>query len=179
MASSKQEILIRAGGVELVDRLRPLWLSLYEHHRAVAEILGELWPFRTADESWDVRRGEYEQWLRDEGNAFILLAEREGVTLGYAVVRVGLGGATLQTGDVGKLESLNVLPVARGSGVGQMLMAEIHRLLAERGVCAIATSVMTGNTGAARFYERLGMVEFGTTLIGPVKADSAERLHGT
>jgi ribosomal protein S18 acetylase RimI-like enzyme len=169
MTAPDEQVRIRAGGVEVVDELASLWKSLHEHHVTAAASLGASWAFRTPDESWEVRRHEYEEWLQNEEKAFALIAEQRGEVVGYAVVQIGPAGATLHTGElVGKLESLNVLAGARGSGVGGLLMAEVHRRLAARGVRAIMTTVMTGNGGATRFYERLGMVEFATTLIGPI-----------
>jgi ribosomal protein S18 acetylase RimI-like enzyme len=169
MAASERDVQIRAGGVELVDGLAPLWKSLHEHHATVASSLGALWTFRTPDESWNVRRLEYQEWLQDDEKAFAVVAEQRGQVVGYAVVQIGSASATLHTGElVGKLESLNVLPGTRGAGVGRLLMAEVQHRLAVRGVRAIVTTVMTGNAGAMRFYERLGTVEFATTLIGPI-----------
>jgi hypothetical protein len=46
-------IAIRRHGPEVIDELRPLWLSMVSHHASVAPGLG---PVFGADESW-ARRG--------------------------------------------------------------------------------------------------------------------------
>lgn len=59
---------------------------------------------------------------------------------------------------------------ARGAGAGAALMRQAERLAAERGVRRLMIGVLAGNTGAARFYERLGFEPFAIELgksIGP------------
>jgi len=59
------------------------------------------------------------------------------------------------------MESLHVLRVARGSGIGTALVrATAHRLL-ERGYRSLAWGVVSGNDSAARFYEHHGAVKVG------------------
>ena len=56
-----------------VGRLRKLWLELHHQHRAVATV-----PLVEDDDaSWAARSALYRSWL-GEGNAFGILAEREG-----------------------------------------------------------------------------------------------------
>ena len=42
-------------------------------------------PTRPPDESWPMRRGDYERWLAQPGS-FALVAEEDGAAVGYAVV---------------------------------------------------------------------------------------------
>jgi hypothetical protein len=42
MAASDEHVRIRAGGVEFLDELAPLWKSLHEHHVTAAASLGAL-----------------------------------------------------------------------------------------------------------------------------------------
>ena len=143
-------------------------MALQEHHASIAPQIGRVRAFRTPEDSWSVRRRQYEQWLQHDG-ARALIAEQDGQAVGYAVVRIVPSGPTLQTDDrVGELVSISVLPGSRGLGVGSRLMQEVHRWLADMGVTTLTTSVLTNNTNAFRFYKRLGMVELSVELVGAV-----------
>jgi ribosomal protein S18 acetylase RimI-like enzyme len=161
-------VTITTGGAELIPRLAPLWMALQEHHASIAPELARVRAFRTPEDSWSVRRRQYEQWLQPH-DARVLIAEQGGEAVGYALVRIVPAGPTLETGDrVGELASLSVLPRSRGLGVGSRLMREVHRWLADLGVTTLTTSVLTTNSNALRFYKRLEMVELSVDLIGPV-----------
>ncbi|WP_221321738.1 N-acetyltransferase [Actinoplanes sp. L3-i22] len=66
------EISISKAGVEIVDRLEPLWLSLHEHHQKVVPDA----VYQPRDASWTARRSAYVEWLASPGS-FVLLAEAE------------------------------------------------------------------------------------------------------
>lgn len=71
---------------------------------------------RPRGESWQRRRGQYAGWLA-ESEAFILLAERQGRPVGYAMVCVREGSPTWPLSErAGELETLSVLPSERGGG---------------------------------------------------------------
>src|ERR1700720_566424 len=67
-----------------LDLLEPLWSALREHHQSVAAHLG---PSRKRAESWARRRAQYETWL-SEPDSFVLVAERNGCPVGYAMVHL-------------------------------------------------------------------------------------------
>ena len=54
------------------------------------------------------------------------------------------------------LESLHVLRELRGSGVGTLLMRRTAERLIARGYTTMRLGVISGNSAAARFYDRLG-----------------------
>lgn len=54
------------------------------------------------------------------------------------------------------LKDLFVLATARGSGTGEALMAFVARFALDHGAERIDLTVDVPNTGAARFYDRLG-----------------------
>jgi len=54
------------------------------------------------------------------------------------------------------LESLHVLRELRGSGVGTLLMRRTAERLIARGYNSMRLGVISGNSAAARFYDRLG-----------------------
>jgi ribosomal protein S18 acetylase RimI-like enzyme len=160
--------IVRAG-IERIDDLQPLWESLHEHHATVAPHLEELGPVRTPDQSWSVRRELYEEWL-SEPDAFVLLAEVNREPIGYALVHLRGPEETWQTGDrIGVLETLAVLPDARGRGVGTALFERIYAELRELGVKELQVAVISKNAEALRFYERHGLLPFTVSYMGRVR----------
>ena len=148
------DVTITKGGRELVDRLEGLWLELFEHHKAVAPQLG---PFVTSQQSWAARRRLYEQLLATP-DAFVLLAERDGVPLGYALVHLRAeDDDTWVTGDrVAEVETLVVGEAARGVGIGTALLDRVDEELARLGVDDLVIMVLPTNTGAVDFYTARG-----------------------
>jgi ribosomal protein S18 acetylase RimI-like enzyme len=140
--------------VDEVDRLRDLWLALHHQHRAVSPV-----PLVEDDEaSWAARRTLYLEWL-GAGTAFGLLAERDGVAVGYAVCCLFDGpDDTFPVGArYGDLYSLCVAEEVRGHGIGTRLLDEVDLELERRGVHDLRISVLAGNERAQRLYERRGL----------------------
>jgi ribosomal protein S18 acetylase RimI-like enzyme len=156
--------IVRAGPERIPD-LQPLWRSLHEHHMAVAQPSHA--EGRSGDESWARRRRSYERWLAEPG-AFALIAQRAGRPVGYAVVRLVEGSQSWGTADrIAELETLALLPDARGSGIGTRLMDAVSDQLAELGIRDLSVAVAAGNEDALRFYERRGLVVTLHHLLGP------------
>src|SRR5919108_2602974 len=146
------------GGPERIPDLEPLWRALYDHHRGVAEGVARVRPF---EDTWRQRRGQYEAWLGGDDEAVLLVAERDGRAVGYAMLTAGPGAATWDLGDkVAEIETLSVLPEERGGGVGAALMEASRRWALERGVRTIGVGLAHTNQGAQRFYEREGFTPF-------------------
>lgn len=140
-------------GAERIDDLEPLWRALYDHHADVGRGVA---PVRNFDETWRRRRDQYEQWLSGD-EAVLVVAERAGAAVGYAMVTVGHGPATWDLGDRAlEIETLAVLPEERSAGVGHALIEEAERVARERGAEVIAVGLVHTNDGARRFYEREG-----------------------
>jgi ribosomal protein S18 acetylase RimI-like enzyme len=151
-------ITISRAGAEALDRLRPLWLALHHHHQAVGgERLG---PYVDDDASWTARRALYEEFLA--GGGFALLAERAGALVAYAMVAIKTSTETelddtWQSGErVAEIETLVVLPEARGEGVGSALLDAIDAELAGMGIADVLIAAFVTNTEAIRLYERRG-----------------------
>jgi ribosomal protein S18 acetylase RimI-like enzyme len=135
--------------------LEPLWLALHRHHRGVMRA-GTL----VADDavSWTRRHELYGEWFA-AGDALVLLAERAGAPVGYALAHLQEGpDDTFAVGSrYAELFSLSVAPEARGAGIGTRLLDELDRRLAELGIVDLVVAVMTDNVDALRFYERRGL----------------------
>ena len=159
--------IVRAG-LERIDHLRPLWESLSAHHAEVAPHLAALGGIRTPADSWAVRRALYEEWLA-EPDAFALIAEADSTPVGYALVHMRGPEETWLTGErIAELETLTVLRAHRGKGIGGALVRAVYQELSRIGVGHLGVGVIASNPDAIRFYERLGLLPFLVTYIGPV-----------
>ena len=152
---------VRKGGRDDVERLAPLWRALRDHHAT----LPEMPPVRSLEDSWEHRKGQYLDWLtKDEYT--LLLAERDGEPIGYAMVSLGGGAATWDVGErTVEVETLSVLESERGTGVGRALTEAAAEVAAEAGASSVLVGVAHSNEGALRFYEREGFEPFYVSLI--------------
>jgi GNAT superfamily N-acetyltransferase len=168
MPVSASDLEIVRAGAERLDELRPLWESMSTHHAGVAPQLERIGAVRTPAESWAVRRRLYADWLAEPG-AFVLLAQRGGRAVGYALVHMREAEESWDTGPVATLESLAVLPGERGAGVGGMLFDRMHAELRAVGVRTYDVAAIATNEGARRFYESRGAVPFLVAYLGSVR----------
>jgi ribosomal protein S18 acetylase RimI-like enzyme len=143
------------GGEELLDAPRALWLSLRDHHHAIAPELG---PVRSDGETWTRRRSEYAAWLAQDNGAFFLIARRDGHVLAYAFIRPIRRNSTTWAIERDELdiETLSVSPEARGSGIGKRMIALIREEVARGGYGGLQVTAIAQNLDALRFYQREG-----------------------
>lgn len=94
---------------------------------------------------------------------------------------VGLAGgrimATVMAGYEGHRGWVNYLAVAaefRGRGFGQALMAEVERLLLERGCPKVCLLVRTSNSAVLEFYRSLGYAQDEAVSLGKRLIDDME-----
>jgi ribosomal protein S18 acetylase RimI-like enzyme len=148
-------IEIIRGGEELLDAPHALWLSLRDHHHAIAPELG---PVRADGETWTRRRAEYAAWLAQDNGAFFLVARRDGHVLAYAFIRPIRRDSTTWAIERDELdiETLSVSPEARGSGIGKRMIALVREEVARGGYGGLQVTAIAQNVDALRFYEREG-----------------------
>lgn len=151
-------VTITRAGAEALDGLRPLWLALHHHHQAVGgERLG---PYVGDDASWTARRALYAEFFA--GGGFALIAERDGAAVGYAMVAIKTSAETelddtwVAGARVGEIETLVVLPEARGDGVGSALLDAVDAELEAEGIHDVLIAAFVTNTDAIRLYEKRG-----------------------
>jgi ribosomal protein S18 acetylase RimI-like enzyme len=153
---------VRRGTREDIEALAPIWAALRDHHST----LEAMTLVRSPERSWEIRRGQYEEWI-DDGEHTLLIAERDGRPVGYAMVSICEGGPA--TWDVGErsaeIDTLAVLEDQRGEGVGHALMDAAAAVARERGAGAVFVGVAHTNEGALRFYEREGYRPFYAQLV--------------
>ncbi len=158
LQTTPPEVEIIEAGAERLDDIESLWETMHEYHAGVVGEVREVAPFRRAEDSWQRRRGEFERWMR-AGDAWLLIAEREGSPVGFAFFRVCDGDWSFKTNErMGELEALSVEPELRRWGIGSLLMEEVEQRLVAAGVAFIGLAVIAGNEDALRFYRRWGMV---------------------
>lgn len=150
-------MVIDRAGRERLDDVEPLWLALREHHVAIAPANGEPLP---PAESWRRRRAQYEGWLA-QPDSFLLIAERDGAPIGFALVRTRPGSATWEGSDrVGEVETLVVLPGERDRAVGGALLDRVCEELARLDIGELTLHVLSENEAAIEFYRRHGFRTF-------------------
>lgn len=159
---------IRRGGADDIGLIEPLWKAMWEQHASLPAMPGT----RTAEDSWAFRRAEYEEWLGGpEAETYgLLIAERDGEAVGYAMVSIGGGAATWGAlGEVtAEIESLSVLAAERGAGVGKALVAAAVAFARAGGAGSVLVAAAHSNEDALRFYDREGFSDFYVLLTRPV-----------
>lgn len=163
--------IVRAGA-ERLDEIGPIWRSLSDHH---AEITSARLPLRPSAEGWEVRRARYERSLADD--AVLLIADGPDGAVGYAAAAPRTAPVNLAIERMLEVETVAVLPEARGEGIGAALMDAVRDLADELGIGHISLSVRTANEGALRFYERQGFEPLYVTLVAS-REDSARSTTG-
>jgi GNAT superfamily N-acetyltransferase len=159
---------IERAGIERIDELEPLWRALREHHAVVGATVA---PVRAADDSWLRRRADYVRWLSD-GSGTLLIAE-DGAALGYAMLRVFDGPPTWAIGDqIAEVETLSVLPSARGRGIGHALIAVARDVAVSKNAATLSVAFVHTNSNAKRFYEREGFRPFYLSMLVPLDVSS-------
>ena len=143
-------------GVDQIERLEPLWLLIHAQHQAVAPDRG---PYVDDETTWRVRGALYRTCLSGEG--FALIATEGAVDLGYALVAISRDESfwadTWVVGErVAELESLAVVPEARGRGIGTRLLDAVDAELARRGIHDMVVGAVAQNVDAIRLYESRG-----------------------
>jgi ribosomal protein S18 acetylase RimI-like enzyme len=156
------EATIALAGSDRLDDLGPLYAAMHDYHRGVTDA-----PLvRDDDAAWARRRELYALHLA-EGDGFLVVADHDGATVGYAFVLISAAPDdtfALSGAGLAEVYSLSVSPSERGAGLGGALMDAVEAELEARGIRDVSLAVMTRNTDALRFYERRGFRPVETVL---------------
>ena len=117
-----------------------------------------------------------ERELFDERGAEVLLAEKDGEPVGFALYFHNFSTFLGRRGIY--LEDLYVRPEARGRGVGTALIRELARLAAERGCGRLEWWCLDWNEPSIRFYRGLGAEPMDEWTVYRVSGDALGRLAG-
>jgi GNAT superfamily N-acetyltransferase len=85
-----------------------------------------------------------------------LLAELAGQAVGYLFGYVDTAVPTLRPVKMAELESMYVRPEHRGRQVGERLVTAFLNWCRAQGARRVVVTAFAANSGAIRFYERLG-----------------------
>ena len=144
-------------GAERLELVRDAWLELADVHAALVPQMG---PLRALPERWERRRAALEASL-DHPASGVWVAWRDDAVAGFATARAERAWSVRATSDpYGDLQTLCVLPGARGRGVGTALVGAAEAHLRAHGALDVTVTVATANTGARRLYERAGYRPF-------------------
>jgi ribosomal protein S18 acetylase RimI-like enzyme len=149
---------VRTGSAADLDLVGPLWVAVHHQH---AQVMPQLAPYVSDDETWRVRRALYQELLAKPDTLLLLAFDGETV-VGYGLAHVmavddSWIADTWVTGPrIGEIESLSVLPQYRGSGLGSVFLERLEQHLQAIGVEDIILGALPGNTDAIRLYERCG-----------------------
>jgi GNAT superfamily N-acetyltransferase len=106
--------------------------------------------------------------------AEVIIAEWDGAPAGFALFFHNYSTFLTKPGIY--LEDLFVKPELRGHGIGKALLSELARLAVERGCGRLEWAVLTWNTPAIGFYEKLGAVPMKEWQVYRLTGHSLERL---
>ena len=150
----QNEYSLLSGGIELLDRVGPLWSQLRLHHADLAP----QWSASLLASSFEERRaglvGKAARGL------LVSLATSRGQDIGYCV-------STITADGTGEVDSLYVIPSRRGGGVGHALMSAAMTWFGGQSVRSIIVEVISGNDAAEQFYARYGFLPRTVRLLRP------------
>ena len=110
----------------------------------------------------------------DEPAAFVHMAERDGVIVGFALWFRNFSTWLGRHGVY--LEDLYVRPEFRGLGIGKALLASLARVCEERGYGRLEWWVLDWNTPAWEFYESVGAIPMTDWTVHRVTGDALRTL---
>ncbi|REK16616.1 MAG: GNAT family N-acetyltransferase [Actinobacteria bacterium] len=103
----------------------------------------------------------YWQSRLEDSELRVIVAESDGKVAGFALI--GPIGDEESDQELGHVYSIHVSPDRYGLGIGRELMVSAERQLVEMGFEEATLWVVVDNTGARRFYERIGWYPDGQT----------------
>jgi GNAT superfamily N-acetyltransferase len=151
-------VRIQICGAEVVDELRPLWLTLKHHHTSVLQSEG---PPRSDDEGWTIRSGNYREWINEDDAFFTVARDAAGTPIGYAFTTLlGAGPTWPNPARLGYVESLVIAPSGRGTGLGRRMLQAVWDQVEAVGGTEIRLGVIAANESGRAFYEAVGFEPF-------------------
>ena len=93
-------------------------------------------------------------------------ATRGGEAVGFALAVPQAPRATLAIKRLLEIETIAVIPEARGAGIGSALMDAVEAWADAQGIEHLQVAVRDANDGARRLYERRGFSPFYTVYGG-------------
>lgn len=132
------------GGIELIDRIEPLWLQLNLHHTSIS-------PFFENDFkkfNFENRKNALKE-KANKGKLKIFIFCPNNVPQGYCIASI--------EGDEGEIDSIFINEKYRKMGIGSRLMSDAMNWLSENSIVRIKVGVVYGNENAFSFYQKYGL----------------------
>ena len=106
-----------------------------------------------------------EELLKDEGKP-IFVADRDGFVAGYCFCqnRAYAGSTALTDRKEVYIDDLCVHESCRGQGIARALYAHVCDYAKQTGCSFVTLNVWSGNDGAQKFYEKMGMTPRSITM---------------
>ena len=143
-------ITIRLATVEDYPGFLSVARETHEHHVALLPHV-----FRSVE---DVVSEAYFLGMVTGEESCIVLAEREGVIVGYATLQLLHASYDfLVPRTVGHIDNFGVAKACRRMGVGRLLFEACRERATAMGASSLDLDCWEANQGAIRFYESLGM----------------------
>ena len=152
--NSENLIRYSAGGIELLDRVEPLWVQLIRHDSESSPFFQE----EIASRTFRNRRADLISKSRN-GHIRVDLAEnvKTGELTGYCI-------STIDDRHVGEIDSIFVMEKERGAGIGDALMNRALEWLDAKEATSKILVVATGNERVHSFYAKYGFFPIASTL---------------
>ena len=153
----KAPITIRPAVAADASTLSELGASTFTETFAEANTPEDFAAYMAASFGEAIQRAELE-----DANNTVFLAERDGETVGYVMVREGQVPACIVAEDALEIARLYTRRATLGTGVGATLMQRALAEAAGRGKDAVWLGVWERNARAIRFYEQWDFHPAGT-----------------
>lgn len=115
------------------------------------------WPYQEAGEAYFTKR-------ITGAPGVCLVAEQDGLIVGYVAGKVNEEMDLRETILRGELENIYIEEGVRGMGVGKLLTKELLHWCQENGAKNIVVSAYSNNESAVEFYKSCGFRPYATTL---------------
>lgn len=119
---------------------------------------------------------DVEHTMFDEHQAQALIAEEDGIPVGFALYFFNY--STFKSRHGLYLEDLFVLPEHRGKGYGKRLFLALVRVAREKNCGRMEWTCLNWNTPSIHFYERMGAVPMSEWTTWRLNEETLQRLDG-
>lgn len=142
-----ESIFIIEGNQEVLDRVKPLWEKLNEHHKSNATYFVK----RYEEFTFDKRKESLLKKIKYNAMMHIGLAidSNKNMLVGYCI-------STVDKESIGEIESIYIDELYRGYGIGDKLIRKALSWMESLSVKKKLISVAVGNEQAFYFYARYG-----------------------
>src|SRR5215475_4171524 len=150
-ALDTSSLILRHAEADDFDRIKPLWIALYQHQYEHGMLLR-------------LPEGAYDAWLKSilpflGRFASVVIAERNGEILGFVAGRIRTLPPYFGSAAIGAISEVFISDAYRGAGIGRRLLAFSLQWFEAQQITRVELQVVAGNPDGIRFYHQLGWRE--------------------